>query len=194
MPNNPQEATLGKGQVAGYIFTAPAGTALPTDSATPLDAAYKNNGYITEDGVTNSTDTDTTEVKDLNGNTVIKEVTSYAESYQFALLSVLNPDAAKTRYGAANVTGTLDAGITITHALPTDHFVTVIELAVTGGKKDRIVIPDASRSEFGDRKIAASDAQSYDVTLSANPWPDYATDDGVGTSREYIAVTASSGQ
>ena len=44
--------------------------------------------------MTNATDTDTTEIKDANGTTVMKVITSYAESYQFALLEVLRVEAA----------------------------------------------------------------------------------------------------
>ncbi|NMM99327.1 hypothetical protein [Bifidobacterium olomucense] len=186
--NDATNVTLGKFKIGGYIYWAPHGTALPKDSATPLPAAYKLVGYLNEDGMTNTTDTDTTEVKDANGTTVLKAISSYAESYQFVLLETMNVEAAKLRYGDDMVTGT-DKSMTIKHAMPSDEdFVLVFELARTGGVLGRLVIGVATRAEFGDRQEHAGDAVTYDVTVAANDM------DGTGvTSIEYIGVPAAGG-
>ena len=76
--NDSTMVSLGKFKVGGYAYWAPAGTTPPTDSATALPSAYKLLGYLSEDGLTNTTDTDTTEIKDANGTTVMKIITSYA--------------------------------------------------------------------------------------------------------------------
>ncbi|WP_394894922.1 phage tail tube protein [Bifidobacterium longum] len=182
--NDSTMMSLGKFKVGGYAYRAPAGTALPTDASTALPDAFKLLGYLSEDGLTNTTDTDTTEIKDANGTTVMKVITSYAESYQFALLEVLRAEAAKMRYNTGAVTGT-DKSMTIKHQMPSDEdFVLVFEIAMTGDVKDRLVIGNATRAEFGDRQVHAGDAQVYDVTVSAN-------DMGNGvTAIEYIGVTA----
>lgn len=182
--NDSTMVSLGKFKVGGYAYWAPAGTALPTDSTTALPAAYKLLGYLSEDGLTNATDTDTTEIKDANGTTVMKVITSYAESYQFALLEVLRAEAAKMRYNTGAVTGT-DKSMTIKHQMPSDEdFVLVFEIAMSGDVKDRLVIGNGTRAEFGDRQVHAGDAQVYDVTVSAN-------DMGNGvTAIEYIGIAA----
>ena len=173
--------SLGKFKVGGYAYWAPAGTTPPTDSATALPSAYKLLGYLSEDGLTNTTDTDTTEIKDANGTTVMKIITSYAESYQFALLEVLRAESAKLRYNSDAVTGT-DKSMTIKHQMPSDEdFVLVFEIAMSGDVKDRLVIGNATRAEFGDRQVHAGDPQVYDITVSAN-------DMGSGvTAIEYVA-------
>lgn len=184
--NDSTMVSLGKFKVGGYAYWAPAGTTLPTDSTTALPAAYKLLGYLSEDGLTNATDTGTTEIKDANGNTVMKIITSYAESYQFALLEVLRAEAAKLRYNSDAVTGT-DKSMTIKHRMPSDEdFVLVFEIAMSGDVKDRLVIGDATRAEFGDRQVHAGDAQVYDVTVSANDMGDGAT------AIEYIGAAAHS--
>ncbi|VWQ38436.1 hypothetical protein BIFLH23_02113 [Bifidobacterium longum subsp. infantis] len=166
--NDSTMVSLGKFKVGGYAYWAPSGTVLPTDSSTPLAAAFKLLGYLSEDGLTNTTDTDTTEIKDANGTTVMKVITSYAESYQFALLEVLRAEAAKMRYNTGAVTGT-DKSMTIKHQMPSDEdFVLVFEIAMSGDVKDRLVIGNGTRAEFGDRQVHAGDAQVYDVTVSAN--------------------------
>lgn len=185
--NDSTMVSLGKFKVGGYAYWAPSGTALPTDSSTPLAAAFKLLGYLSEDGLTNTTDTDTTEIKDANGTTVMKVITSYAESYQFALLEVLRAEAAKMRYNSDAVTGT-DKSMTIKHQMRSDEdFVLVFEIAMSGNVKDRLVIGNGTRAEFGDRQVHAGDAQVYDVTVSAN-------DMGNGvTAIEYIGrATAAS--
>lgn len=184
--NDSTMVSLGKFKVGGYAYWAPAGTTLPTDSTTALPAAYKLLGYLSEDGLTNATDTGTTEIKDANGNTVMKIITSYAESYQFALLEVLRAEAAKLRYNSDAVTGT-DKSMTIKHRMPSDEdFVLVFEIAMSGDVKDRLVIGDATRAEFGDRQVHAGDAQVYDVTVSANDMG------GGATAIEYIGAAAHS--
>lgn len=166
--NDSTMVSLGKFKVGGYAYWAPSGTVLPTDSSTPLAAAFKLLGYLSEDGLTNTTDTDTTEIKDANGTTVMKVITSYAESYQFALLEVLRAEAAKMRYNTGAVTGT-DKSMTIKHQMPSDEdFVLVFEIAMSVDVKDRLVIGNGTRAEFGDRQVHAGDAQVYDVTVSAN--------------------------
>lgn len=187
--NNAANATLGKFKVGGYAYWAPKGTALPTDCSTALADDYKLLGYLNEDGVTITTDTETTEVKDANGTTIMKVISSFSESYQFVLAEIMRAEAAKLRYGTGAVTGE-DRAMTVKHAMPTDEsFILVFELAMTGDVKDRMVIGNATRAEFGDRKIHSGDPQGYDVTCSANDM------DGTGvTAIEYIGVAAKQGQ
>ncbi|MCH9275002.1 hypothetical protein JS533_001695 [Bifidobacterium amazonense] len=186
--NDSSLVSLGKFKVGGYAYWAPAGTALPTDASTALPAAYKLIGYLSEDGMTITTDTDTVEVKDANGNTVMKVISSFAESTQFTLLEILRAEAAKLRYNDTAVTGT-DKSLTIKHQMPSDDtFVLVFELVLTGATLGRIVIGRASRAEFGDRQVHAGDAQGYDVTCACN-------DMGGGvTMIEYLGVAAASGK
>ena len=186
--NDSTNVSLGKFKVGGYAYWAPAGTALPTDSESALDPAFQLIGYLSEDGITNTTDTNTTEVKDANGTTVMKVISSYAESYKFSMLEVLRVEAAKLRYNEDAVTGS-DKSMTIKHQIPSDNgFVLVFEIAMTGNVKDRLVIGNGTRAEFGDRQVHAGDAQVYDVTVSAN-------DMGNGvTAIEYIGVAASASE
>lgn len=71
MPTDVTKVTAGKPKVGGALFRAPAGTALPTDAVTALAEAYKCLGYVSEDGVTNSTSIDSDEVKAWGGDTVL---------------------------------------------------------------------------------------------------------------------------
>lgn len=166
--NDKSNVSLGKPCAIGGVFYAPLGTALPTDAKTPLTEDYKCLGYISEDGLTNGTNTDTTEVKEWSGATVLKEISSYSETYKFAMLE-LKADSMKLRYGSDSVTDT-GGKLHILHGMPKDeHYVVVFEIMLTGNRKQRLVLPDASVVEYDDITYSAGDPITYSVTLSANP-------------------------
>ena len=181
---NKANVSLGRSKATGLLWWAPSGTKLPTDATTALPDAYRTPGYTSEDGVTNSVDTDTTSVNDMNGTQVLNEITSYSETFQLSLLET-NADAMKLRYGTDAVTGT-DA-LKIRHKMPRgESLVLVLELLLTGNRVKRIVIPDAVLTEIGDTQYDSGDAIVYDLTFTANPSPLIDGD----TSREYIATAS----
>lgn len=123
--NDSTNVSFGKFKVGGYAYAAPVGTALPTDSESALDPAFQLIGYLSEAGITNTTDTDTAEVKDANGTTVMKVISSYAESYKFVLIEFLRKAAAQMRYGNDAVTGK-DKSMVIKHQMPDDTPVSLV--------------------------------------------------------------------
>ena len=53
--HNASNVSVGKPRVAGAVFRAPLGTALPTDASTQLAEAYKDMGFVSDDGVPTTT-------------------------------------------------------------------------------------------------------------------------------------------
>ena len=108
---NTNEVRLGAPQqVGGYGRYAPMGTPRPKDAATPLDAAYIDFGYISEDGVEVITDSGSDKIKDWDQETVAIIQKSNECSVKFTLLQI-SPQTARLMFGANNVetTGTGDA-------------------------------------------------------------------------------------
>ena len=179
--SNAANVTTGKRRTDGGIYFAPAGTTLPTNATTTLATAFKNLGYVSEDGVTNSLSKDVTEIKEWSGDTVDTVLTAQTDTFQFTLIESLNTDTLKAVYGDANVTESSGAITVTVKAAEAPSGVWVIDMIQKGNKLKRIVIPNGKVSELGDVVYKADEAVGYDVTVAAN------LDSSGNTHYEYIA-------
>ena len=184
---NKANVTTGKRRTAGGIYWAAPGTSLPTDATTDLASAFKNVGYVSEDGVTNSKSRETLEIKEWGGETVASEVTSQAEAYKWKSIEYLNVDTLKAVYGTENVTESQGAIAIKVKAGTYGKGVWVVDTALSGGRLQRIVIPDGAITEIGDIVYVGNDVTAFDITLACNF---NATLDG--TSKIYISAASAS--
>lgn len=173
--------TAAKPKVGGAIYAAPVGTTLPTDTATALDAAFKELGYVSDDGLTNSNTPESDVIKAWGGDIVLTLLTSKDDKFSFKLIEVLNLDVLKLVYGDTNVTGALATGISISaNSKELEDHAIVIEMILKGGVVKRVVIPQAKVTDVGDITYSDSDAVGYDTTLQCYP------DSSGNTHYEYI--------
>ena len=96
-----------KPRVAGCVFRAPLGTTLPTDATTALAAAFKDMGYISDDGITESNARESDDVVAYGGDVVASLQTSKTDTWQMTFIEVKNADMLKAMYGDTNVTGAI---------------------------------------------------------------------------------------
>ena len=162
------DVTAGKPKIGGHVWRAPIGTTLPTDATTALDAAFKDMGYISDDGVTNANTPETEVINAWGGTPVLTTQTSKSDTYELTFISVMNPEVLKMRYGDSNVNGAaLATGIAVTaNAKELEDYSYVIEMIATGNVAHRVVIPTAKPSEFGDIVYNDSDPVGYETTLN----------------------------
>lgn len=167
---NTSYVTAGKPKKGGAVFRAPVGTALPTDTTSALNEAFKNLGYCSEDGVTNENSPSTDKAKAWGGDTVLNYQTEKPDNFKMKLIEAMNVEVLKATYGDNNVEGALDTGITVkANAEDPQEYAWVIDMLLKGGAVKRIVIPKASVTEVGEIVYSDSEAVGYELTLSAVP-------------------------
>ena len=157
----------------GAILSAPTGTALPSDVTTALNAAFKDSGYIGEDGLTLSPDRSTTSIKDWSRAEVRRVLDEFSAEISWEHLE-LSAEALKNYFGTSNVTvtaATVSTGTRIASKLnstdlPEQSWVFQIK---DGVRKIRIVVPRGQISAQGEVTFVANDAVKLPVTLAALP-------------------------
>lgn len=174
--------TASKPKTTGAVFVAPVGTQLPTDATTALAAAFKDLGFIGEDGIRNNNTATTEQKKAWGGDIVLDLQTEKPDKFQFTLLEAINEEVLKFVYGSSNVSGTsLSTGLTVkANSAEAPTVAMVFEIILKGSVAKRICIPNAKVTQIGEIVYSDSDALGYDTTIAA-----YA--DGSGnTHYEYI--------
>lgn len=148
--------------VTGAVHIAPQATALPTNTTTALNAAFEDVGYISEDGVTQSIGTSTTNIKAWqNGDVVRKIQTEHDLTFQFTMIET--SDVTLAAYY-----GNYAAGAIEVNSDELAHKSWVLEVA-DGSDDVRITIPDGQITERGDIVYQNGDAVGYQVTISCFP-------------------------
>ena len=187
MANDATKVSFGKPKATGAVFVAPYGTALPTMATQALNAAFKNLGYVSDEGLVNSIETDTEQINAWGGDMVLMGQSTFMETFTVNLLET-NSETLKTFYGADNVTVEGNGSITVKQTSAMLPNVSVVfELVLTGGRIKRIVVPIAQIVDrSGEITYVDGEAITYPAVFVAYP-------DGNGTTHiEYIATAASS--
>lgn len=166
--NQQSNVSVGKGVMGGYFRNAPLGTKLPTTYDGELDAAFKVLGYISDDGITESTDEDTTDVNDMNGSQVLSDQSSYAKTFNLKLIET-KAGTLKVYFGSQTVTDA-DGMITVQEtagARTAECY--VFDLVLSGRRRERIVVPNGKVTEVGDITYSSGEVLGYEVTITAFP-------------------------
>jgi|SRR5690625_4708268 len=183
-----KNVTTAKPKIGGAVHSAPLGTQLPSDAITELDDAFKSLGYISEDGMSNENSPETENIKAWGGDTVANVQTSKEDTFSYTLIESTNINVLKEIYGADNVTGDLETGITIkANNKELEEHCLVVDMILKGGILKRVVIPSGKVSEVGEISYKDDEAVGYETTIECIA-------DGEGnTHYEYIQKPTTNG-
>lgn len=179
--NDVKNVTSAQPDIAGAIYRAPLGTVAPNNAYSDLDPAFKNLGYVSDDGLTNSNSPETETKKAWGGATILTSQTGRPDTLKYKLVEALNVDVLKSVYGDNAVTGELETGITVdanNKQLPGSCY--VVDMVLKDDSLKRIVIPNATLTSLGDVVYKDGEIVGYEVTLTALP------DETGSTHKEYI--------
>ena len=186
--NTEAYVSAGKPKIAGAVYVGATTLSLPADATTTLASGFVCLGYCSEDGVTNTTEGDTEEVKAWGGDTVLVIEDDKTDAFQMTFIEALNVNVLKEVYGASNVSGTLESGITVqANALAHEARAWVIDQILKGSALKRIVIPKGTITEVGDIVYQDGNPIGYPVTITC------AADGSGNYHYEYIKAAYSSG-
>lgn len=173
--------------VTGGIKVAPIGTVTPTDPTSVLNAAFKELGYVTEDGLKLSHDASDDKIKVWGGVTIRTIRSDYSATVTGTIVSTLDVDVLKNVFGDSLVTQK-SGFIAIKHAAniaPEKVYIIETKDASNDGRK-RYVIPKGQITVSGDVNLSHKEITGFEVTIEA-----LADKDGV-CYYEYVETTPAS--
>ena len=159
--------TAGKPRTNGAVFAALAGSTVPTDAVSALDNAFKDLGYLSEDGITRGRSLSSSNIKEWGGKVVLITEEEDITTIKFKMIEYLNVEVQKVVNGDANVTGDLTSGLAITPGDEMTEHAYVFWQRMRGGVSYRLVVPRAKITEIGDVVYKSNEAVAYDVTITA---------------------------
>lgn len=178
--NDNRAVSTTRGIKGGYAFSAPYGTALPTDIVTPLSDDFACVGFISEDGWEEGVDGSSEIIPDMNGDIVDSYSESTTETLGLTLIEMAM-EALAIQYGHKNVTEE-DGILTAVHKWSDaeEQRSWVLELVLKNGRRWRKVIPCAKVTERDSFTGNSKNVTGRKVTLT------YQADDAGATCYDYI--------
>lgn len=163
--NNTANVSVGGGVLGGYLFSAPMGTPLPTDIETKLDDAFEVLGFVSEDGIVETEESDAENLSDMNGTTVVSSQGARAETWKITVIEIKR-GTMEMMHGSGNVTDEEGLIVVKHNALPKDQRSYVMELVLRDNRRWRKVIPNGITTALGDLTINKTTIVGREVTIT----------------------------
>lgn len=158
-------------KASGGIYTAPLGTALPTDASTALAEAFKLGGLISEDGLNEAPTRSTENVKSWGGHTARVLQSEYALKLTYTIIE-RTEESLKEVFGADNVkVASAVGGTTRSIMKKAQQLPTMVRVAdmLDSAVKIRTVYPRSQVVEVGETQYHGAGLISYPLTVECYP-------------------------
>lgn len=152
--------------VTGAVYVAPTGTAAPTAADSALNVAFIDLGYVSEDGVTETRDRSTNEIRAWQNADLVREVvTDSSLAYTFTLIETKEA-AVELFYGAS--VDPVDGSVDIVPSATGGRKSFVIDV-IDGTELIRVYLPSGEVTEVGDQVYQSGEPIGYQVTVKGYP-------------------------
>lgn len=176
--------------VTGAVRVGATTATPPTDAETTPDG-FDDLGYVSEDGVTETRERSTDQLRAWQNADVLREVVTEASmTYTLALVET-KPETVELYYGTD--VDPLDGSVAIVPARTGGRKSFIIDV-IDGNDLIRVYIPSGEVTEVGDQVYASGEAIGYEVTITAYPDSRILADDGQPASvkKFYSSLVATS--
>jgi len=148
--------------VTGAVYVAATGTTGPNYADDTLDAAFTDLGYVSADGIVETIDRSTEQIRSWQDGSLVREITSEG-TYSVELTFIeTNQDVVELYYG-----GSLSSGsINIDPRSSGGRQSFVIDV-IDGTSIERTYISSGEITSVGERTLASGEAIGYTVTITA---------------------------
>lgn len=153
--------------ITGSVHWAPMGSTGPTDYSTALAVAFKDLGYLGENGVDFDPNETATKLRAWQKGQTVKVIRRGEDiTVNFDLIELRSEEAQKMYWGEGATVASGGLTVTVTDLAGSTPFMLVVE-AVDGDKGVRYFFPKATLEQRGKISLVSTNYQSMPVTLTA---------------------------
>lgn len=166
-----QEAANVRVGITGGVRSAPVGTTPPVDPSTPYATGWEEYGFISEDGVTESFTSESTDIRAWQNGALVRTVNSKTDAtFKFVVIETNKRVLADYRPGS---TATSAAGVTTTtvKAIQPNPRAFAFDI-LDGDVHIRKVVPRGEITERGDIVYQSGEPIGYEMTVKVYPSSD----------------------
>ena len=147
--------------VTGAVYVGPTSSTAPSSSSSTL-TGFTDLGYVSADGITETIDKTTSQIRAWQGGALVREVVSEG-TYSVTLTFIeTNQEVLELYFGSDITDGVLDGDPT--NSGGRKSFVMDV---VDGPIIERTYIPAGEITAVGERTLASGEAIGYNVTITA---------------------------
>ena len=153
--------------VTGEVSVGPTTATAPTNTSGTL-TGFTGLGYVSEDGITESHDRSTDDIKAWQNSATLRTVvTDSSLTYNFTLVET-TVKVVETALGVTVTQAVADGSYVIVPSSTGGQKSFVIDI-VDGANIKRIYIPNGEVTEIGDTSYTSGDAIGFDITITTYP-------------------------
>lgn len=150
--------------VTGAVYVAPTGTAAPTTAVSALNAAFKDLGYMSEDGITEARERSSETLRAWQNAATLRVIQTEAGiTFNFTMVET-KKETVELFYGSSVTDAT--GLITIDPASTGGRKSFVLDV-IDGADIERTYIAEGEVTEVGDKVYAGTEVIGYEVTITA---------------------------